>query len=65
MPMPKAWHVTTFAGSGSNGGSGTAGYADGAGNAAKFNAPTDLAISGNTLYVSTLNAGLIRKLEYR
>ena len=46
-------------------GSGTAGYADGAGTAARFDSPGGLAIRGTTLYVSTINAGLIRKLEYR
>ena len=48
-------------------GSGTAGHADGAGADARFSSPTGIAVnvSGSTLYVTTINAGLIRKLEYR
>ena len=46
-------------------GDGTAGSTNGIGTAARLDDPTNIAVSGSTLYVSTLNAGLIRKLEYR
>ena len=47
-PKPKAWHVTTFAGGGSGGPSGT----DGTGTAASFNSPFGISQSGDTLYVT-------------
>ena len=46
-------------------GDGTSGTKNGLGTATRFQRPTGIAVSGSTLYVSTLNAGLIRKLEYR
>ena len=46
-------------------GDGTSGTKNGLGSATRFQRPTGIVVSGNTLYVSTLNAGLIRKLEYR
>ena len=44
-PEPKAWHVTTFAGSG------VSGTADGIGTAASFGFPYSIAQSGDTFYV--------------
>ena len=44
-------------------GSGTAGHADGAGAAARFDSPIDLALSGNTLYVADMNNHLIRAVN--
>ena len=46
-------------------GDGTSGTKNGLGTAARFQIPTGIAVSAGTLYVSTLNPGLIRKLEYR
>ena len=46
-------------------GDGTRATKNGLGTAARFQRPTGIAVSGNTLYVTTINAGLIRKLEYR
>ena len=46
-------------------GDGTRATKNGLGSAARFQKPTGIAVSGNTLYVTTINAGLIRKLEYR
>ena len=46
-------------------GDGTSGTKNGLGSAARFQRPTGIAVSAGTLYVTTLNAGLIRKLEYR
>ena len=46
-------------------GDGTSGTKNGLGTAARFQIPTGIAVSAGTLYVSTLNAWLIRKLEYR
>ena len=45
-------------------GSGKAESTNGIGTAAQFNRPTGIAVSGDTLYVST-RGKLIRKLEYR
>ena len=45
-------------------GDGTAENTNGIGGAARFNNPTGIAVSADTLYVTT-NGGLIRKLEYR
>ena len=45
-------------------GDGTAGNTNGIGTAARFNNPRGIAVSGDTLYVTT-SGGLIRKLEYR
>ena len=44
-------------------GSGRTGYADGAGNAAQFNTPTGLAVSGDTLYVADQNNHRIRAVD--
>ena len=44
-------------------GDGTAGSTNGIGTAARLNDPTDIVVSGNTLYVTSRT--LIRKLEYR
>ena len=49
--------VTTIAGDG------TAANKDGIGTAARFNRPSGILVSGNTLYVAT--GKLIRKLEYK
>ena len=46
-------------------GDGTSGTKNGLGTAARFQRPTGIAVSADTLYVTTINAGLIRKLEYR
>ena len=46
-------------------GDGTVGTKNGLGTAARFQRPIGIVVSGGTLYVSTINAGLIRKLEYR
>ena len=45
-------------------GDGRSGTKNGLGTATRFNNPAGLAVSGDTLYVTT-NEGLIRKLEYR
>ena len=45
-------------------GDGTRGNTNGIGTAARFNNPRGIAVSGDTLYVTT-SGGLIRKLEYR
>ena len=52
-----ATRVSTLAGSG------TAGHIDGAGTAARFNRPRDLALSGTTLYVSDQNNHRIRAID--
>ena len=44
-------------------GSGTEGYADGAGAAAQFNVPIDLAVSGTTLYVADFDNHRIRAIN--
>ena len=44
-------------------GSGTAGYANGAGTAAQFNNPIGLALSGNTLYVADSDNHRIRSID--
>ena len=44
-------------------GSGTPGYADGAGNAAQFRNPTGLAVSGTTLYVADYSNHRIRAID--
>ena len=44
-------------------GSGTAGYADGAGTAAQFNGPAGLALSGNTLYIADEKNHRIRAID--
>ena len=44
-------------------GSGTSGHADGVGTAARFNGPTGLAVSGDTLYVAELNNHRIRAID--
>ena len=44
-------------------GSGTPGNIDGAGAAARFNRPSDLAVSGNTLYVADYNNHRIRAID--
>ena len=44
-------------------GDGTAGSTNGIGTAARLDDPTDIVVSGNTLYVTSRS--LIRKLEYR
>ena len=44
-------------------GSGTPGHADGAGAAARFNTPTGLAVSGDTLYVADYNNHRIRAID--
>ena len=44
-------------------GSGTPGYADGAGTAAQFNSPIGLAVSGTTLYVADSNNHRIRAID--
>ena len=46
-------------------GDGTSGTKNGLGTATRFQRPTGIVVSGSTLYVTTINAGLIRKLEYR
>ena len=46
-------------------GDGTSGTKNGLGTAARFQRPTGIVVSGSMLYVTTINAGLIRKLEYR
>ena len=44
-------------------GSGTPGYADGAGSTARFRNPAGLAVSGTTLYVAELNNHRIRAID--
>ena len=51
--------VTTIAGSG------TAGSANGIGTAAQFNEPIGITADGTTLYVTELDAAVIRKLEFK
>ena len=46
-------------------GDGTSGTKNGLGIAARFRRPVGIAVSGSTIYVSTLSGRLIRKLEYR
>ena len=58
-PKPKAWHVTTFAGSGTGGFSGT----DGTGAAASFNSPFGIAQSGDTLYITDGASHSIRTIH--
>jgi streptogramin lyase len=55
--MDKDGHVTTVAGNGESGG-----YADGAANAAAFNAPTGLAWRDGALYIADTGNHRIRKL---
>ena len=56
-PKPKAWHVTTFAGSGEND------FADGIGTAAEFSLPYGIAQSGDTLYVIDRSAHSLRTVH--
>ena len=58
-PVPKAWHVTTFAGGGARGSSGR----DGIGTAASFGLPFSIAQSGDTLYVIDLSMHSIRSVN--
>ena len=58
-PVPKAWHVTTFAGGGARGASG----GDGIGTAASFGLPFSIAQSGDTLYVIDLSMHSIRSVN--
>ena len=44
-------------------GSGTPGHADGAGAVARFNTPTDITLSGTTLYVADANNHRIRAID--
>ena len=44
-------------------GSGTPGHADGAGTVAQFNTPTDITLSGTTLYVADSNNHRIRAID--
>ena len=46
-------------------GDGTSGSKNGVGTTAQFQAPVGIAVSGNTLYVTTINDSLIRKIEYK
>ena len=46
-------------------GNGTEGHKEGVGSAAQFNFPSDVAIDGNTLYVTDLTNNRIRKIEYK
>ena len=58
-PVPKAWHVSTFAGGGARGASG----GDGIGTAASFGLPFSIAQSGDTLYVIDLSMHSIRSVN--
>ena len=57
LPKPKAWHVTTLAGSGASG------NVDGIGTAATFSVPYGVEQIGTTLYVTDIGRNNIRTID--
>jgi sugar lactone lactonase YvrE len=59
---PSCWHIATIAGL-----AGSAGYADGSGNVARFAAPEGIVTDSlsNTVYVAELSGNRVRRLQYR